>query len=161
MRRLLALVLALVVTPAAGAATLSIAITPTTVTAPGVTLNGVDQTSTFTIPATEAYTGGGNTAGWNVTAASATLTSSGKTLPAMIVTGVAAGTCSGGGCSQPTNAITWPITLSTTAVKIFNAAAGTGKGTVVLTGTYQVTYPANALPGTYTAVVTLATATGP
>jgi hypothetical protein len=160
MRWLLVLMVALVVTPAANA-TFSIAITGTKVTAPGITLNGVDQTSTFTVAATETNTGGGNTAGWNVTAASATLTSAGKTLPALEVTTVARGNCTGTGCVNPTNSITWPITLSTTAQKIYNATAGTGKGTVILTGTYQVTYPANALPGTYTAVVTLATATGP
>jgi hypothetical protein len=32
---------------------------------------------------------------------------------------------------------------------------------VVLTATFQLTYPANALPGTYTATVTLTGATGP
>ena len=53
------------------------------------------------------------------------------------------------------------MTLSTTATKIYNAAANTGKGTVVLTPTYQVSYPANALPGTYSATVTLTGATGP
>jgi hypothetical protein len=161
MSRLLVLMLALAVTPAAAAATLSIKIAATTVTAPSVTLNGIDQTSTFTIAATEAYTGGGNTAGWNVTAASATLTSGANTLPALIVTTVARGNCTGSGCVNPTNSITWPITLSTTPQKIYNAAATTGKGTVILTGTYQVNYPSNALPGTYTAVVTVATATGP
>ena len=162
MRRLLILLFALVVTPTASAATLTLTlVTASPVTAPGITLNGVDQTKTFAIAVSEAYTGAGNTLGWNVTASSTTLTSAGKTLPALIVTTVAAGTCTGGGCNQPTNSITWPITLSTTAQKIFNAAAGTGKGTVTLTGTYQVTYPSNALPGTYSAVVTLATATGP
>jgi hypothetical protein len=162
MRRLLVLALALVVTPAASAATLTLTITTgSPVTAPGVTLSGIDQTKTFAIAVSEAYTGSFNTAGWNVTAASTTLTSSGKTLPALIVTTVAAGACSGTGCNSPTNSITWPVTLGTTAAKIYNAAANTGKGTVTLTGTYQVTYPANALPGTYTATVTLATTTGP
>lgn len=161
MRRLLALALALVVTPAASAATLSITITGTSVNAPGITLSGVDQTKTFTVAATEAYTGYGNNAGWNVTAASTTLTSLGKTLPALIVATVARGNCTPGGCVNPTNSITWPITLSTTAQKIYDAAPNTGTDTVVLTGTYQVTYPANALPGTYSAVVTLATSTGP
>jgi len=162
MRRLLVLVVSLVVAPTASAATLAITIsTGSPVTAPGVTLSGIDQTKTFTIAVSEAYTGAGNTAGWNVTAASTTLTSVGKTLPALIVTTVARGNCTGVGCVNPTNSITWPTTLSTTPQKIYDAAAATGKGTVVLTGTYQVTYPSNALPGTYSAVVTLATSTGP
>jgi hypothetical protein len=161
MRRLIALVVVLVVTPAASAATLTITITGTSVTAPGVTLNGVDQTSTFPIAATVAYTAPTNTAGWNVTASSTTLTSGVKTLPALILTTVSAAGCTGGGCVNPTNSVTWPLTIGTTAVKIFNAAANTGKGSVVITGTYKVTYPANALPGAYTAVVTLTSATGP
>ena len=73
----------------------------------------------------------------------------------MKVTGVTNANCTGVGCVNPTNSITWPVTLSTTATRIFNAAANTGKGTVVLTATYQVSYPANALPGTYSATVTL------
>ena len=107
------------------------------------------------------YTGSGNIAGWNVQASSTTLTSSGKTLPAMKVTSVTSANCTGGGCVDPTNSIAWPVTLSTTATTIFNAAANTGKGTVVLTPTYEVSYPANALPGTYSATVTLTGATGP
>lgn len=160
MRWLLLLAVALVVTPAANAA-FSISISGTKVTAPGITLNGVDQTSTFTVDATVTNTGSGNTAGWNMTAASATLTSAGKTLPALEITTVDAAACTGSGCVDPTNSVTWPITLSTTPVKIYNAAPNTGEGKVVLTGTFQVTYPANALPGTYKAVVTLATALGP
>jgi hypothetical protein len=158
MRWLLLVIVALVVTPAANAA-FSIAITATSVLAPGVTLNGVDQTSTFTVAATEVATTG--TAGWNITAASTTLTSGTKTLPALIVTTVSSAACSGFRCIKPTNDRTWPLPLSTTPVKIYNALSGTGTGTVVVTGTYEVTYPANALPGTYTATITLATFTGP
>jgi hypothetical protein len=159
MRRLLVLAIALVVTPAAGAA-ISIVI-PASVTAPGITLNGVDQTATFTIAATEKDTGLFVTPGWNITAASTTLTSGTHTLPALIVTTVTRGNCTGLFCTNPTNSVTWPVSLSTTAAKIYNAAANTGTGTVILTGTYQITYPANALPGTYSATVTLATSTGP
>jgi len=159
-RLLLVLVLALVVAPTATAA-FSIAITTANpINLAAITLNGVDQTKTFTIAATEVYTNAGSP-GWNVTASSTTLTSAGKTLPAMVVTAVARGNCTGGGCLNPVNSVAMPVTLSTTAQRIYNAASGSGTGTVVLTGTYQVTYPANALPGTYSAIVTLATATGP
>jgi hypothetical protein len=110
---------------------------------------------------TVAYTQGQNTAGWNVTASATTPTSGSNTLPALAVTGVTNGNCTGGACVNPTNSITWPITLSGTAQKIFNADVNTGRGTVVLTATFQMTYPANALPGTYSSVVTVNGATGP
>lgn len=162
MRRLVVILLALALPSTAAAASFSFTVNTTSpVTAPGITLTGDDQTTTFTMSYTVAYTGGLNTAGWNVQAASTTLTAGTNTLPAMKVTGVTSGACTGGACVNPTNSITWPVTLSTTSTKIFNAAAGTGKGTVVLTATYQVSYPANALPGTYSATVTLTGATGP
>lgn len=163
MRKLLVLlIMALVVTPTASAfITLSIAVTSgATVTAPVVTLTGVDQTKTFTIAVSEVYTGTTNTLGWKITASSTTLTSGAHTLPPLQVTAIARGTCTGT-CVTPTNSITLPVALSTTAQSIYNAAANTGKGTWPLTGTFQITYPANALPGTYSAVVTLATAEGP
>jgi len=162
MRRLLVVLLLLAAPSTAAAASFTFTVnTASPITAPGITLSGDDQTKTFTMSYTVAYTGGGNTAGWNVQAASTTLTSGSNTLPAMQVTGVTNANCTGGGCVNPTNSITWPVTLSTTSTRIFNAAAGTGKGTVVLTATYQVSYPANALPGTYSATVTLTGATGP
>jgi hypothetical protein len=162
MRRLLAVLLLLATPSTAGAAAFNFTVnTASPVTAPGITLNGDDQTTTFTMSYTVAYTGNGNNAGWNVQAASTPLTSGANTLPALQVTGVTSANCSGGGCVNPTNSITWPVTLSTTSTRIFNAASKTGQGTVVLTATYQVSYPANALPGTYSATVTLTGATGP
>ena len=160
MRTLLIILVALAVPSTAVAATLTVS-APSTVTVPGITLNGDDQTKTFTMAHTVSYTGGNNNAGWNVQVASTTLTSGSKTLPAMQVTGVTSANCTGSGCVNPTNSVTWPVTLGTTGVKIFNAAANTGKGSVVLTATYQLTYPANALPGTYTATVTVTAASGP
>lgn len=163
MRALLVILVALTL-PSAAIAAASFTFTVNTaspVTAPGITLSGDDQTKTFTMQYTVAYTGGGNTAGWNVTASSTAPTSGSNTLPALVVTGVSSAACTGGGCVNPTNSITWPITLTTSAQKIFNAAVNTGQGSVVLTATYKVTYPANALPGTYSATVTLLGATGP
>jgi hypothetical protein len=164
--RLLLLLLALGVVPSAAAATLTLTVlTSSPVTAPAVTLSGDDQTKTFTMFYSVAYTGAGNTLGWNVTAASTTLTSPTpvKTLDAMTITGVTSSACSGGGCNNPANTITYttPITLTTSPQKIFNATAGTGKGTVLLTATYSLVYWAKALPATYSATVTVAAATGP
>jgi hypothetical protein len=151
---------ALFIVPCAAAATLSISITATGVTAPTVTLSGVDQSNTFTVTAVEAYTGGNNTAGWNITASATALTSGTWTLPSMSVTGVTS-SCNAGCTTNPTNSATWPVTITTTAGKIFNAAANTGRGTFNVAATFSVPYPANAIPGTYTSTVTLATATGP
>lgn len=157
---MLVILLALAAPSATMAATLTVS-APTTVTVPGVTLNGDDQTKTFTMAHTVTYTAPSNTAGWNIQVASTTLTSGAKTLPALQVTGVTSANCTGTGCINPTNSVTWPVTLGTTGVKIFNAAANTGKGSVILTATYQLTYPANALPGTYTATVTVTAVSGP
>jgi hypothetical protein len=157
---MLVILLALAAPSAAMAATLTVT-APSTVIVPGVTLNGDDQTKTFTMAHTVTYTAPSNTAGWNIQVASTTLTSGAKTLPALQVTGVTSANCTGTGCINPTNSVTWPVTLGTTGVKIFNAAANTGKGSVILTATYQLTYPANALPGTYTATVTVTAVSGP
>jgi hypothetical protein len=169
MRRLLVVALALIVVPSAGALTLTVAVTTASpITAAGVTLSGVDQTKNFTVASRVVYDdtsgGGGNTFGWKVNVSATAPTVAGRSLPFLILTGVTAGTCavdSSGNCTQPTNNVTWPITINTTAAKIFNAAANTGQGTVILTGTYTITYPANAIAGTYSSTITYAVASGP
>jgi len=151
---------ALFVVPCAAGATLSISITATSVTAPTVTLNGVDQPKTFTITAIQAYTGSGNTAGWNITASSTPLTNGTQTMPSMSVT-ASSFTCNAGCTTNPTNSITYPVAVDSTADKVYNAAANTGRGTFNVALTVSVPYPANTIPGTYTSTVTLATAAGP
>jgi hypothetical protein len=126
----------------------------------GITLNGVDQTKTLNVAISVVNTTA-NTTGWNVTAAAGLPTSGTNTLQALKVTTVSAAACTGTGCVNPTNNVTWPVTLAVGGVKIFNAAAGTGKGTDVLTATVQMTYDAKALPGTYTATLTVAGAQSP
>jgi hypothetical protein len=154
MRSLLIIAASLIVVPSASAA-LGVAITTgSPVTAPGVTLTGIDQTKTFTI--VTSITGGG-AAGWNETALATIPTVGGNVLPALIVTGVT----STGGLPGPTNSITWPITLTTTAAKVFNAAPNTGKATITTTHTLKITYPSNALPGIYASVITFAIVAGP
>jgi hypothetical protein len=161
MRRLLVPLLALVVVPTATAA-FSASITSTSPqTFAGVTLNGVDQTKTLPIAISVANTGGTNGTGWSVTAAAGLPTSGTNTLSALTVTTVSAAACTGGGCVNPTNNVTWPQTITSGGVKIFNAAAGTGKGSVVLTATVQMTYDAKAFPGTYTASLTVAGSLSP
>jgi hypothetical protein len=160
MRRLLAPILALILAPAGFAATFSFSTVSTTLTASTVTLNGDDQSQTVTVIGQVAYTGSGNTAGWHMTASATIPTSGGRTLPALVVT--AGGfQCATGCTTDPTNGIAYPITLSTTAQKVYNAAANTGRGTYYVGNALAISYPANAIPGTYTSTVTLAGATSP
>lgn len=161
MRRLLVVILALVVVPTATAAFSVTLNTGSPQTFTGITLNGVDQTKTLNLKVTVVNTGGANTTGWNVTASAGLPTSGGNTLSALEITTVSAAACTGPGCVNPTNNVTWPQTLSAGGVKIFNATAGTGKGTVVLTPVLQITYDAKALPGTYAATLTVAGAQSP
>jgi hypothetical protein len=162
MRRLAVILLALAVAPGAAAATFTFTVsTASPVTAPGVTLNGVDQTKTFTIVTRVAYTGAGNTAGWKVQASSTVPTSGSNTLPYFTVT-AGSFACAFSCTTNPTTSgIGFPITLSGTAQTIYNAAANTGRGTFDITSTYQVSYAANKFPGTYAATVTLVGSTGP
>lgn len=160
MRPLLVVVCALVFVGGAAAASFTFTASTTPVTVATVTLSGLDQTKTFTIANTVAYTGGSNTAGWKVQAAATTPTSGSNSLPALTVT---AGTfsCVSSCATNPTNGIAYPLTLSTTAQTIYNAAANTGKGTFTVTSTFQVSYAANIYPGTYVSTVTLTGSTGP
>jgi hypothetical protein len=159
-----ALLLALIFVGGAAAATFTFTVTTTTpMTLSTVTLNGIDQTKTFPIAATLAYTGGNNNAGWNVQVSATVPTAGSNTLPALKVTG--AGAVCQGTCVAPTASasfpVTYPITLSTTAVRVINAAPSSGTGTFTITTTFLVTYPSNIFPGTYATTVSLSGATGP
>ena len=160
-RPLVAVILALVFTGSAAAATFTFTVTTASpVTVATVTLNGLDQTKTFTISDTVAYTGGNNNAGWKVQASGTTPTSGSNTLPAIVVT-AGSFTCQSSCTTNPTNAITYPLTLTGSAQTIFNAAASTGRGTFTVTSTFQLSYAANIFPGTYASTVTLTGSTGP
>ncbi|HEX3806153.1 MAG TPA: hypothetical protein VHV52_05160 [Gaiellaceae bacterium] len=162
MRRLLAPLLALILVPAGLAASFSDTVeTSSPVTVASVTLTGDDQTKTFSIITQVAYTGGNNSAGWKVEAAATTPTSGTHTLPALEVT-AGSFACATSCTTNPTpTGITYPVTLSTTATKIYNANTNTGKGTFNVTSTFQVAYPANIVTGTYSSTVTITAATGP
>ncbi len=86
---------------------------------------------------------------------------SGHTLAPGTVSAVSAACHAGNSCTAATNAVTYPLTVSSTAAKFYNAAANTGLGKVDVTPTVQVAVPGNAYAGTYTSTVTLAAATGP
>ena len=161
MRRPLVVLLGLIVVPTATAA-FSVTLTSTSPqTFAGITLNGVDQTKTLNLSVAVVNTGATNTTGWQVTMASTLPTFGGNTLTALKVTNVTRANCTGAGCVNPTNNVTWPVSLATGGTKIYNAAAGTGKGSVVLTPTVQMTYDADAIAGTYTATLTVAGSLSP
>lgn len=133
------------------------------------TLNGTNQTPTYTLPMTvEDSTGSG--AGWNTTITSTQFTAGGETprtlsTTASSMTGVTS-ECAEGTCTNPTNAVAYPLTVpaaavAPTAVKFFNAAAETGMGKFTVTPTVGVSIPANTYAGTYTSTVTLASVSGP
>jgi hypothetical protein len=139
---------------------------PGSVSFPGLALNGSNASTTTTLLVTaDDETGSGS--GWNLDATSTTFTNSTHTLPVTATTitsgSAAAGT---GNCSLPTNSIGFPVTLPAgssppTAVKVFNAAAGTGTGPATITLGAKVSWPANVYAGTYTSTWTLTLASGP
>jgi hypothetical protein len=125
------------------------------------TLDGTDQTVSYA-PALSLVDARGSGAGWNLTMSATTFSDgSGHTLQAGSVSSVSAACHSGSSCTAPTNSVSVPLTLSTTAAKFFNAAANTGLGKVDVTPTIDVSIPGNAYAGTYTSTVTVAAVSGP
>jgi hypothetical protein len=139
-----------------------------------LTLNGADQTSTYTLPVSVVDARGLSTGGgWSLTVTSTQFSDgSGHTFPATAstITGISpAPTCgTGSTCTPPTNnvsnsnlALPASVTPPPPAVKYFNAANATGLGTVNVNATVSVAVPANVFAGTYTSTVTVATVAGP
>ncbi len=160
--RLLVLVLALAAVPSAGAWSFTV-VTSGQVTLPAVTLNGDDQAQTFAVDVQvdDKIHGKGCCNGWRIEASATTLRGPAGTLPPIVVTDGAASTCSGHKCVDPANTVTWPVGLTATPTPIFDAQAATGTGTTVVTSTYQVTYPASALPGTYSGTLSITAVNSP
>ena len=134
-----------------------------------VTLNGLDKSVAITMPLTVIdATGSGS--GWNVTITSTTFSTGGGSphtlTTAPVVSAVSVACVSGSTCTDPTNAITYNLTVpagssAPTAVKLFNAALNTGMGEIDLTPTVSVALPANIYAGTYSSTITLAIVSGP
>lgn len=162
---------ALAVAAAAVAATLSAtaAITGTAgvslnmPSAPAInaTLNGADQSLSYS-PLLGVVDARGTGTGWSVTVAATPFTDSANhTFAAGSVTSVAQACAAGSSCSAPTNSVGYPVALSSTASKVFSAAANTGMGKVNVTPTVETTVPGNAYAGNYTSTLTIATALSP
>jgi putative surface cell wall-binding protein len=134
-----------------------------------LTLNGSDQSATYTLPV-QATDPRGSGAGWNLTVTSTQFKDpSGHTFPTTASSVTAAtSTCSTGStCTNATNAITYAAfalpagAVAPTAVKFFNAAANTGLGKMDVNATVSVAVPANTFAGTYSSTVTVSIVSGP
>jgi hypothetical protein len=146
----------------------SLALTaPGSVTFPAVSLNGLNQTDTATVPLTvEDETA--SAFGWNVSATSTTFANgSGKTLPTTATTIVSASSsAAAGNCTLPSNSIAYPVTLPAaatppTAVKLFNAAVNSGSGPASVSLGASLAVPAGASSGSYSSTWTFTIASGP
>ena len=149
-----------------GALSLTTAATPSF----AATLNGTDQTKTFSIPSELSDTRGSG-AGWNTTITSTQYTTGGgspRTLAtdASTMTSLTSTCQSGAVCTNETNDVALPVAVpagatAPTAVKYHNAAADTGMGEFDHTPTLSVALPSNTFAGSYASTVTLASVSGP
>lgn len=145
--------------------TLSMQLTP--VSQPtSVTLNGTNQTETFSLPiVVDDDTGSG--AGWDLTLTLTTFTNSGHTLATDVaqIGSQPTDSCNSGTCTNPTlSSISYPLVLTAdgaTTSKFFNATANSGMGNFTITPTFTVTMPANAYAGTYSSTFTVSITSGP
>ncbi len=136
-----------------------------------LTLNGNDQTSSYTLPVAAVDARGLTTGGgWNLTVTSTQFNAgSGHVFPttASTITGVSAGCGTGSTCTLPTNSVSNSSlalpsgSVAPTAVKYYNAATATGLGTTNVNATVSVAVPANVFAGTYTSTVTVSIVAGP
>jgi hypothetical protein len=129
-------------------------------------LDNGDSTPTYTAALTLKDTRGTG-AGWNESITSTQFTTGTQTLAtnASSLTGVTS-SCASGTCTNPTNAITYPVAVPAaatppTAVKFFNAAANSGMGSFTTTPTIGVFVPQSSFAGSYSSTLTLAVASGP
>jgi hypothetical protein len=150
---------ALVAAPAALGVSFGFSVvTATPLTLPPVTLNGDDQSQTFTITSRIDNSG---SAGWKVQASAGAPAFATYALPALQVT-AGSWSCVAGCTSNPLpSGLSYPVTLSATPQTIYNAAAASGRGKFDVASTFLVSYPAKTIAGTYTATITLSGSTGP
>jgi hypothetical protein len=132
------------------------------------TLDGTDQTVSYTVPLTLTDARGSG-AGWNLTLTSTTFTDGAShtlSTSASTIASVAMACVAGGSCTNATNAIAYPVTIpaaatAPAAVKVFNSAANSGLGRFTITPTVNVAIPGNSYAGSYTSTLTVAAVSGP
>jgi hypothetical protein len=136
-----------------------------------VTLNGVDQTPTYTLAVTTIDARGlAVGGGWNLTVTSTQFKdASGHTFPATAstITGVTTACGTSSTCTVPTNSVLNTnlgipaAAVAPAAVKFLNGATATGLGTVNANAAVSVAVPSNVFAGTYTSTVTVSIVAGP
>jgi hypothetical protein len=125
------------------------------------TIDGTDQTVSYS-PILGVVDARGTGAGWNLTISATALTDGASHTLAQNLSAVSSACHASSTCTAATSSgITYPLSVSTTATKFFNAALNTGLGKVDVTPTIQVPIPGNSYAGTYTSTVTLASVSGP
>ncbi len=152
-----------------------------------VTLTGLDQSVVDTTSGDQQYTvndATGSGAGWHVTVSATTFTTGSHTLAntgtfsttgsvtSNSATNPPTATCSAT-CTLPTNSTTYPVDITTAAssptpVTIYDTAAATGLGQIVIGGSAQphpagwwLSVPSNAIAGSYTSTITMAIVSAP
>src|SRR4051794_13436753 len=136
-----------------------------------LTLNGTDETATYTLPVSVIEARGRSPGGgWTLTVPSTQFgDGAGHTFPATAstITAVTMGCGTSSTCTLPTNSIAGTnlaLPAGATApasVKYLNAANATGLGTTNVNATVAVAVPANVLAGTYSSTVTVSIVAGP
>ena len=164
----------------------SLTLAPPASLAWAATDTGHTQDVVDTLPADQQLTvddSAGTGAGWHITVSATTFTSGAHTLPdtgALSVTGstsaltsAAPSVACAGPCVLPTDTTSYPVTIDTAAsspspVTVYDAAAGSGTGTVTVGGSdmahplgWWALVPAAAYAGSYTSTVTLDLVSGP
>jgi hypothetical protein len=125
------------------------------------TLDGSDQVVSWSAPLGIADARGSG-AGWNLTLSATPFADElGHTIAPGTITAVSAACQDGNTCTAATNTVAYPIAISGTAAKFFNALANTGLGKVDVTPSMDVAIPGNAYAGPYISTVTLAAVSGP
>lgn len=174
-RILVLLLAAALALPASAVAAGTVTITPPATAAFSVTLNGTDQTGTYSLAIPVSYTSNANnknaTLGWHITATSTTFkgTTTNLTLPATassITSFTDSVGCTLTNCTDATNSVTYPVTipaatLAPAPVNAFVATAPSGVGGNTVTMQVSVAVPANTFADVYTSTLTLAVIEGP
>jgi X-X-X-Leu-X-X-Gly heptad repeat protein len=131
------------------------------------TLDGTDQTKSYSVPTT-VTDARGNGSGWHLTITSTQFADGAKTLAAnaSTLTGVTNECADGATCTNPDNAVTYPVGVpagpeAPAAVKYFSAAESTGLGKFENTPSVDVFLPADVEAGSYTSTLTVSAVSGP
>ena len=138
---------------------------PTSVSFTGVQLSGANLQTTAS-PAVGVTDWVGVSNGWNLTLSTTAFSGPNAASipdPALSIQSAPSAVCASTCSSMPTNGVTYPVSIpqNNTAVKWFNASAGTGLGDFTITPTLSLAIPANTFAGSYTATETYSIVSGP